>query len=527
MTVNLRSARADFKTQPIGLPVLKALAIFSLSAILTISCNGSGEIGEFGYLYKDLPFDMPVVTRPQIPDRTVDLTDFGGNGNGIDLNTDAFASAIDFLASKGGGHLNVPAGIWFTGPITLKSGIDLHLDANAVILFSTDRDLYPIIGTVFEGLDTRRCESPVNADGAHDISITGAGVIDGNGDAWRAVKKDKLTSAQWKNLLALGGVVYGDVWYPDEGFVRGQSIADMNVPRGDLSEAEWNGIKSFLRPVMVSLRNCENVLLEGCTYQNSPCWNIHPLMCRNLIVKDVTIRNPWYSQNGDGIDIDSCENVIMVGSNLDCGDDGICVKSGKDEDGRRRARPCRNLIVDNCTVYHGHGGFTVGSEMSGGVENVKVSNCRFLGTDVGLRFKSRRGRGGVVSNIFIDHIYMKDIVAEALLFDLYYGGKSAVEVMAEGGEPVEEAAQPVDETTPCFRDIRISDIVCNGAARAMFFNGIPEMPVKGVEIDRCTITSTVGVQLCWAEDVTMKNTVIAPKTGEPVTTLFCKNISVE
>ncbi len=165
--------------------------------------------------------------------------------------------------------------------------------------------------------------------------------------------------------------------------------------------------------------------------------------------------------------------------------------------------------------------------MSGGVENIKVSNCRFLGTDVGLRFKSRRGRGGVVSNIFIDHIYMKDIVAEALLFDLYYGGKSAVEVMAEGGEPVEEAAQPVDETTPCFRDIYISDIVCNGAARAMFFNGIPEMPVKNVAVDRCTITGNVGIQLCWAEDVTMRNTVIVPRTGEPVTTLFCKNVSVE
>ena len=527
MISKLRSAGADARTRPLGLSALNALATFSLSAILVASCTSGSGAGEFDYLYKDLPFEMPAVTRPQIPGRTVDLTDFGGNGNGIDLNTHAFAEAIDFLASKGGGHLNVPAGIWFTGPITLKSCIDLHLDANAVILFSTDRDLYPIINTVFEGLDTRRCESPVNADGAHDISITGAGVIDGNGDAWRAVKKDKLTSAQWKNLLALGGVVYGDVWYPDEGFVKGQSIADMNVPKGNLSEAEWNEIKSFLRPVMISLRNCENVLLEGCTYQNSPCWNIHPLMCKNVIIKDVTIRNPWYSQNGDGIDIDSCENVIMVDSNLDCGDDGICVKSGKDEDGRRRARPCRNIIIDNCTVYHGHGGFTVGSEMSGGVENVRVSNCRFLGTDVGLRFKSRRGRGGVVSNIFIDHIYMKDIVAEALLFDLYYGGKSAVEVMAEGGEPVEEAAQPVDETTPCFRDIHISDIVCNGAARAMFFNGIPEMPVKNVDIDRCTVSSTVGVQLCWAEDVTMKNTVIVPKAGEPVTTLFCKNVSIE
>ena len=469
---------------------------------------------------------MPVVSRPQIPDRTVDLTEFGGNGNGIDLNTDAFARAVDFLASKGGGHLNVPAGIWLTGPITLKSGIDLHLDANAVIIFDPDRDLYPIINTVFEGLDTRRCESPVNADGAHDISITGSGVIDGNGDAWRAVKKSKLTSAQWKDFVGRGGVVQDNVWYPDEGFIKGQSLADMNVPQGDLSDAEWDGIKSFLRPVMISLRNCENVLLEGCTYQNSPCWNIHPLMCKNMIIKGITIRNPWYSQNGDGIDIDSCENVIMVDSNLDCGDDGICVKSGKDADGRRRGRPCRNLIIDNCTVYHGHGGFTVGSEMSGGVENVKVSNCRFLGTDVGLRFKSTRGRGGVVSDIFIDHIYMKDIVAEAILFDLHYGGKSAVEAMAEGDAPAEEQFLPVDETTPCFRDIRISDVVCNGAARAMYFNGIPEMPVKGIDITRCTISAATGIQFRYAEDVTVHDTVIIPETGEPVTILSSENINI-
>ena len=527
MTGFLRDKLSENRTVNYLPSMLAALTILLLSTTSIAYCSTDGKAGEFAYLYGELPFEMPEVSRPQIPDRSVSLSDFGGNGNGIALNTDAFAQAVEYLSSRGGGRLDVPAGIWLTGPVTLKSGIELHLDRNAVILFDPNRDLYPIISTVFEGLDTRRCESPINADGAHDIAITGEGVIDGNGDAWRAVKKDKLTSGQWKNLLARGGVVYGDVWYPDEGFVKGQSISDMNVPQGDLSEAEWNEIKSFLRPVMISLRNCENVLLEGCTYQNSPCWNIHPLMCKNMIIKDVTIRNPWYSQNGDGIDIDSCENVIMVDSNLDCGDDGICIKSGKDADGRRRGRPCRNLIIDNCTVYHGHGGFTVGSEMSGGVENIKVSNCRFLGTDVGLRFKSRRGRGGVVKNIFIDHIYMKDIVAEALLFDLYYGGKSAVEVMAEGGEPVEEAPQPVDETTPCFRDIHISDIVCNGAARAMFFNGIPEMPVKCVDIDRCTISSDVGIQLCWAEDVTMKDTEIVPKSGEPVTILFCKDISIE
>ena len=504
---------------------LSTLATIASLSLSTVSCTS--QKGEFDALYEDLPFEMPVVSRPDIPARTVDLTDFGAVGDGITLNSQAFADAIEHLSSKGGGHLNVPGGIWLTGPITLKSNIDLHLEANAVILFDPDRDLYPVINTVFEGLDTRRCESPINAESAHDIAITGEGVIDGNGDAWRAVKKSKLTDSQWKNLLASGGVVEGTTWYPDEGFIKGTAIADMNVPPKDLDEATWAEIKSFLRPVMISIRNCENVLLEGCTYQNSPCWNIHPLLCKNMIIKDITVRNPWYSQNGDGIDIDSCENVIMIDSNLDCGDDGICIKSGKDEDGRARGIPCKNLIINNCTVYHGHGGFTVGSEMSGGVENIKVSNCRFLGTDVGLRFKSKRGRGGVVKNIFIDHIYMKDIVAEALLYDLYYGGKSAVEAAAEGGEVIDEPAMPVDETTPEFRDIYISDVVCNGAARAMYFNGLPEMPVSNINVSDCTISSRVGIQMSWSRDVTLKNVKVVPQVGEPLFTMNVTNLTVE
>ena len=250
-------------------------------------------------------------------------------------------------------------------------------------------------------------------------------------------------------------------------------------------------------------------------------------MCKNLIVNRVNIRNPWYSQNGDAIDVDSCENVLIVNSTFDAGDDGICIKSGKDADGRRRARPCKNLIVDNCTVFHGHGGFTVGSEMSGGVENIKVSNCRFLGTDVGLRFKSTRGRGGVVKNIHIDNIYMKDILAEGVLFDLFYGGKSAVDAAADGSPIVDEPARPVDETTPEFRDIYIRKVYCNGAARAMFFNGLPEMPVTNINITDCTVTADTGIDLRNSQDITFKNVKCFPKSGDAVSTWKVKNFTNE
>lgn len=503
------------------------LSILTAGALLLVSSCGKQGGDEFAYLYENLPFKMERVARPVIPDLRVSVKDFGGVGDGVTLNTEAFAKAMKHLSDKGGGHLDVPAGIWLTGPIEILSNCDLHVTPNAVIIFDPDRDLYPIIQTVFEGLDTRRCESPVHAEGARNISITGGGVLDGSGEAWRMVKKSKLTDGEWRKLVASGGVVSRDgrIWYPDEGFEKATMFSNMNVPSADLTEEQWNEIKSFLRPNMVSLRNCENVLLEDCSFQNSPCWNVHPLMCKNLIVNRVNIRNPYYSQNGDAIDVDSCENVLITNSTFDAGDDGICIKSGKDADGRRRARPCKNLIVDNCTVFHGHGGFTVGSEMSGGVENIKVSNCRFLGTDVGLRFKSTRGRGGVVKNIYISDIYMKDILADAILFDLFYGGKSAVEAAAEKDETINVPAVPVDETTPAFRDIYISNVCCNGASRAMLFNGLPEMPVTNINVSDCTITADEGITLRNSQDITFKNVKCYPEKGDAITTLRVKNFN--
>lgn len=503
------------------------LSILTAGALLLVSSCGKQGGDEFAYLYENLPFKMERVARPVIPDLRVSVKDFGGVGDGVTLNTEAFAKAMKHLSDKGGGHLDVPAGIWLTGPIEILSNCDLHVTPNAVIIFDPDRDLYPIIQTVFEGLDTRRCESPVHAEGARNISITGGGVLDGSGEAWRMVKKSKLTDGEWRKLVASGGIVSRDgrIWYPDEGFEKATMFSNMNVPSADLTEEQWNEIKSFLRPNMVSLRSCENVLLEDCSFQNSPCWNVHPLMCKNVIVNRVNIRNPYYSQNGDAIDVDSCENVLITNSTFDAGDDGICIKSGKDADGRRRARPCKNLIVDNCTVFHGHGGFTVGSEMSGGVENIKVSNCRFLGTDVGLRFKSTRGRGGVVKNIYISDIYMKDILADAILFDLFYGGKSAVEAAAEKDETVNVPAVPVDETTPEFRDIYISNVCCNGASRAMLFNGLPEMPVTNINVSDCTITADEGITLRNSQDITFKNVKCYPEKGDAITTLRVKNFN--
>ena len=482
------------------------LAALALSLLALCSCDQMCK--RLDTLYEDLPFEMEKVALPQIPKRSVCLSDFGGVGDGVTLNTEAFARAIEALAQQGGGRLIVPAGIWRTGPIALQSRIELHLDANALVVFDPNPDLYPIIDTNFEGLDVRRCTSPIHAEGATDIAITGRGIFDGSGEYWRELKRAKVGDKLWKSIVARGGVVAEDgyAWYPDEGYYKARlSAGTLNLPDPSLDE---NEIKRFLRPVLLSLRECERILLEGVTFQNSPCWNLHPLWCKDLTIKDINVRNPHYSTNGDGIDIDACEGVILVGSTFDVGDDAICIKSGKDADGRRHARKCRNLIISDCTVYHGHGGFVVGSEMSGGVENIKVSDCRFIGTDTGLRFKSTRGRGGVVKDIWCERNYMKDIVTFAVTFNLYYQGVAATE-MKDGAQA---DLQPVDETTPEFRDMHFADIVCNGARQAIYINGLPEMPVRGISFERSLFVSDLETTVQYAEDVTFSNVTVNGKT---------------
>jgi polygalacturonase len=295
-----------------------------------------------------------------------------------------------------------------------------------------------------------------------------------------------------------------DYWVPSEGYARGEKGANMNVPKAE-TEEEWQAVKRFLRPVMVSLVNCKNVLLQGVIFQNSPAWNIHPLMCQNVIIDDVLVRNPAYAQNGDALDLESCTNTLIVNSRFDAGDDGICIKSGKDKDGRRRGIPCANVVVDGCTVFAGHGGFVVGSEMSGGVKNILVKDCQFVGTDVGLRFKSTRGRGGIVENIFIDGISMTDIVTDAIPFNMYYGGKSVAEMLADGDNPDNVTKEPVTEETPIFRNIDIRNVVCNNAGRAMEFNGLPEMPIRNIKLKDITIRAKKDAVFTNYENVSKEN----------------------
>lgn len=472
--------------------------------------------------YEGAPFDMPQVVRPSFPDYEVNITSYGAVSDGTTLCTDAINNAITHVSAKGGGTVIIPAGLWYTGPIELKSNVRLHTEYGALILFTSNLDSYKIIDTSFEGLDTRRCQSPIYARNAHNIAITGHGTFDGCGEDWRPVKKSKVTSNQWKALLKKANITNEkkNIWYPSEESRRGaEACYDFNVPDNIDTDAEWESIKRWLRPTLLNFIACDTVLLENTTFKNSPAWCLHPLICTHLTIDGVQVSNPWYAQNGDALDIESCRNVLVINSTFDAGDDAICIKSGKDADGRRRAIPCENIIIRNNTVLHGHGGFVVGSEMSGGARNIFIGNCSFIGTDVGLRFKSTRGRGGVVENIYIEDIVMTNIPEEPLLFDLFYGKK---------GKATADSIPPVSEETPIFRDIHIKDIICRGAGRAMYFNGLPEMKIKNIYIDNVSIINAQsGIVINQADNVAITNTTVEPAQGNVITLTGASNIEIK
>ena len=464
---------------------------------------------------------LPPVKATSFKKDTFNIVKFGAKSDPFVLNTKSINAAIDACSQKGGGVVLVPGGFWITGPIVIKSNVNLHINRDAIIQFTDDFSQYQLYEGNWEGIKAVRNQSPLSATNAENIAITGSGVIDGNGDSWRMVKKGKLTEGQWKTINEKGGVLSHDkkTWFPSEKSLKGSLVKDPGVWKTDSKLSDFDSIKDFLRPNLVVLTSCKRVLLEGVTFQNSPAWNLHPLMCEDLIVRNVYAKNPWYAQNGDGIDIESCKNFIIENSTFDVGDDGICIKSGKDEQGRKRGKPTENGIIRNNIVYHAHGGFVIGSEMSGGAKNLYVSNCTFIGTDIGLRFKTTRGRGGIVENIYVNNINMKDIAGEAILFDMYYAAKDPVPQPGEKREAPKVELLPVTDGTPQFRNFFVNNIVCNGAEKGIFVRGLPEMSIKNINLSNLSIKANVAVVCEEANGLTISNLNIKANTSNPLVSI--------
>ncbi len=481
----------------------KVLLVSVITLLVGSSCdNGSPEP-------RTTNNDRFNVEKTSFPEKEFLITDFGAVNDGVTLNTEFINRTIDECSNAGGGKVIIPAGVWVTGPIQLRSNVNLHLADGALVMFSRNFDDYPFVYTYFEGQRDLRAMPLIYGDSLENIAITGKGIFDGSGEIWRPVKRDKMTGSQWSELIHSGGVLSedGSIWWPTE-YTLEAAKNPGQVKQQYAGTPEMDRYKPYFRPPLVQLVSCNKVLLDGPLFENSPGWCIHPLMCTNLTIDDITVRNPWFAQNGDGIDVESCKFVTITNSTFDVGDDAICLKSGKDKEGRDRGMPTQYVDVDNCIVHHGHGGFVVGSEMSGGVKDIWVRNCSFTGTDVGLRFKSTRGRGGVVENIHIENIRMINIERDAIIFNLFYAGLAPTEMGEDPIESLIKHAPEASEATPEFRNIFISDVYCQGAERAIQLLGLPEMSVSNLSVKNSVFTTRRGISCLFASGFTLENVIV-------------------
>ena len=464
-------------------------------------------------------FELPKIYTPRFKRDTFNIINYGAVADGMTLNSAAINKTIEECAKQGGGTVLIPQGSFVTGPIIMKSNINLHLNKGALVIFSSDFNQYPLVASSFEGAEAARCQSPLVAENLENIAITGHGIMNGNGYYWRPVKKDKLTESQWKeHQRNYGGVLTADkkTWYSSEKALKGSLTNNIGKLTEGKTLSDFEDIKDFLRPNMIRIYQCKNILIEDVTFENSPAWTTHVMMSEHITIKNLTVKNPWYGTNNDALDLESSKNALVEDCNFDTGDDGICIKSGRDAEGRKRGMPTQDVIVNNCTVYHAHGGFVVGSEMSGGTNNMFISNCTFIGTDIGLRFKTTRGRGGIVENIFVNNVNMKDIAAEAILFDMYYMAKDPVVLAGEKREPPTVEFKALDESTPQFRNFYLRNITCNGAAKGIFARGIPEMHVKNVLIENAVLQADEGIDIQEASGITLNNVTMISKNTNPV-----------
>ncbi|MGE9310933.1 glycoside hydrolase family 28 protein [Niabella sp. CJ426] len=454
---------------------------------------------------------LPEVKPTSFKKDSFNIVKYGAVSNGTILNTESISKAIKACNANGGGVVVVPFGIWLTGPLELKSNVNLYVQKGAMLLFTDDKTKYEIVAGSYEGRSSARNQSPIWAKNAENIAITGGGVIDGNGDIWRGLTKSAVTESFWNARVKSGGVLStdGKKWYPSEQFKQvSESKRSMLLEPGK-PLSDYADMKDFLRPNLLVLTQCKRILLEGVTFQNSGAWNLHPLMSEDLIIRNVTVKNPDYSHNGDGLDIESCKNFIVEDCVFDVGDDAICIKSGKDEEGRKRGMPTQNGIIRNNLVYKGHGGVVVGSEMSGGTKNIFIENCLFIGTDKGLRFKSARGRGGVVEKVYARNIQMRNIDQEAIFFDMHY----AVTFATDGVRKIDTT---FGEGTPVFRDMEFENIVCDGAKKGIFVRGLPEAAIQNIRIKNTKLITDIGAELILADGIVLDHVTFESKQKDPV-----------
>ncbi len=401
------------------------------------------------------------------------VLDYGATGDGKTKDTTPIAKAIAACAKAGGGTVYLPPGRYLTGPVVLKSNMTLEIDGGATLLGSPDVADYPLRDDVWNP-GKKVVAALISATDAENVTVRGRGTVDGQGSNW------------WKLM-----------GWP----------ARMKVKPENKTAQELEDIKKLAngRPHLLEFIRCKFTAVEQLHLINSPSWTIHPLLSEFVRVDGVTIENPVPSPNTDGINPESCRNVQISNCRIDVGDDCITLKSGKDAAGRKVGKPDENITITNCVMLKGHGGVVIGSEMSGGVRNVTVSNCVFQGTDVGIRVKTQRGRGGVVEGLAATNIVMQD-VKSAFTITMFYAGSEK-----------EKGAFPVDEGTPRFRDFVFSNITARGSKTAGEVTGLKEMLVENISFSNIHIDAETGMKVTDAKDIDFRDVVIRAMSGPPLT----------
>ncbi len=427
------------------------------------------------------------IEETSFPDRVCSIADYGGKHDGVTSNTDAFRKAIDDCAKTGGGTVLVPKGTWFSGPIHLKSRINLHLEKGSTILFSTHfEDYLPVVFSRFEGIEYYNYSAPIYTANAFDVAITGEGILDGQGAAWWTAMR------KW-----------------DKTIKRLYQMGDDNVP---VSERVFGTVEDSLRPAFIEFMNCHRVLVEGVTIQNGPMWTIHPLYSENVIVRGVHIEtNPGPST--DGVALDSSHDVLIENNVFSTGDDAIVLKSGRNGDGLRVREPTENVLIRNNSILEAHAAVAIGSEMSGDVRNIFIENLSADMVQYGFRIKSSKGRGGIVENIHVntmnvDYASIAAIQLTTAYENSFIKGRGAI---------------------PLFRNIVVDGMSVGKTDRSIEISGLTEQPVTDIHFKNIKISSKWGAQIEEADHITFDTVSAIPTKGTVFdiaesTNLLFKNI---
>ncbi len=401
------------------------------------------------------PFEMAEILPPVFPRLIIYAKDYP-----------TIQAAVDACAGMGGGTVAVTSGRWVSGPIHLKSHIRLSVEKDAVIVFSKRyADYLPVVFTRWEGMECYNYSPLIYANGCENVAVTGAGTLIGNGEAWWHWKKLQQEAANQLCYAEADGV-------PVEKRIYGTEQA-------------------ALRPSFTQFIHCRNVWIEGIRVENGPQWMLHPVYCENVLIQGVEVVSSGH--NTDGLNPDSCRNVLIENCRFATGDDCIAINSGMNEDGWRVGRPCENIVIRNCVMTQGHGGVVIGSGMSGGVRNLLAHDCRISGTFQGVRLKSMRGRGGFVENVWFRNITIDEVSHEAIQVTMFYPFSTV---------------NPRSQTPSDFRNIHLSHISGKGAAIAVEIRGLPEHPLESIDLENIRLEARNAMHCSDIRKISMKNVEI-------------------